>query len=86
MTDALDVRRRRAVYRAAHRGTKEMDIMLGRYCKAVLPGLSDPALARLEQFLELPDPELQAWLLLPAAKVASDFAGLVADVRRFHGL
>ena len=29
MPDDLEMRRRRAAYRASHRGTKEMDIILG---------------------------------------------------------
>ena len=84
--EMIDIRRRRAAYRATHRGTKEMDLMLGRYADAALPALSDPQLAQLEQFLALPDPELQRWLLTPAADVAPAYAGLVADIRRFHGL
>lgn len=86
LAETLDIRRRRAAYRAAHRGTKEMDLMLGRYACAMLPGLIDPDLARFEQFLALPDPTLQGWLLTGATIDGSDFAGLVADVRRFHGL
>ena len=86
MDDDLDIRRRRAAYRAAHRGTKEMDIMLGRYADATLPTLADPDLARFEQFITLPDPELQGWLLNGTAPPQSNFASLIADVRRFHGL
>jgi antitoxin CptB len=82
----LDARRRKAAYRASHRGTKEMDIMLGRYAEAVLPDLPEPELERLEQFLALPDPELQGWLLKPDAVAGPAFADLVADVRKFHGL
>ena len=48
MTDELETRRRRAAYRCAHRGTKEMDIMLGRYGEAMLPTLADPQLAHFE--------------------------------------
>jgi antitoxin CptB len=86
MTDDIDVRRRRAAYRAAHRGTKEMDIMLGGYAQSVLPQLTDPALARLEEFLALPDPELQTWLLKSDSTEDLAFADLIADVRAFHGL
>jgi antitoxin CptB len=86
MIDDLDTRRRRAVYRSAHRGTKEMDVMLGRYCAAVLPNLNDPALARLEQFLSLPDPDLQNWLLKPQLIAELEFADLINAVRAFHGL
>lgn len=86
MIDDLDTRRRRAVYRSAHRGTKEMDVMLGRYCAAILPTLDDPELTRLEQFLSLPDPELQNWLLKPEVIAGLEFADLIAAVRSFHGL
>ena len=86
MTDELETRRRRATYRAAHRGTKEMDIMLGKYAQANLPSLADPQLAHFEQFITLPDPELQGWLLQPDTTPAPAFADLVTDVRKFHGL
>ena len=86
MIDDLDKRRRRATWRATHRGTKEMDIMLGDYAQATLPTLADPALTRFEQFIQLPDPELQGWLLAAPAPTDVPFADLIADVRRFHGL
>lgn len=86
MTDDIDTRRRRAAYRCAHRGTKEMDFMLGRYAQAKLPELVDPELAHFEQFVALQDPQLQGWLLSPDAITEATYAGLVADVRKFHGL
>jgi antitoxin CptB len=87
MTDEqLDLRRRRAAYRSAHRGTKEMDLMLGRYAVARLPALVDPALERFERFIELPDPELQVWLLKPELDADVPFADFIADVRAFNGL
>ena len=86
MIDDIELRRRRAAYRAAHRGTKEMDIMVGRYAAAKLPELNDPALAHFEEFIALPDPELQTWLLTPDAVAAPAFIALVAEVRKFHGL
>lgn len=81
----LDTRRRRAAYRATHRGTKEMDWILGRYATAVLPVLEAEALDRLERFLSLPDPELQQWFHSPEL-AGSEFADLITDVRRFHRL
>ena len=86
MSDELDLRRKRAAYRAAHRGTKEMDIMLGRYAVAKLPTFADADLTRFEQFIALPDPELQGWLLKPGDFAGLAFADLITDVRAFHGL
>lgn len=86
MSEELDVRRRRATWRASHRGTKEMDVLLGRFADRNVPEMGAAALTRFEQFLALPDPELQRWLLNPEPSPQTDFADLVQDVRAFHGL
>lgn len=86
MSDDIDVRRRRALYRAAHRGTKEMDWYLGRFGAAKIMGMTDPDLATFEELLALPDPELERWILNPAEAAASPFAALIAEVREFAGL
>lgn len=86
MSIDIETRRRRAAYRAHHRGTKEMDWLVGRYADAHLGGFDEVQLSRFEQFLEIADPELQRWLLDEAAAVGAEFATLVEDVRAFHGL
>jgi antitoxin CptB len=85
MTDDLDTRRRRASYRAHHRGTKEMDLLMGRYADARLPAFSSDELARFETFLGLPDPMLQGWVFSEHAE-GGDFKDLIADMRVFHRL
>ena len=84
--DDLDTRRRRAAYRANHRGTKEMDWFLGRYAASILPDITAPELDRFERFIALPDPELHAWLSSPQLVQGREFEDLVVAVRRFHGL
>lgn len=86
MSDTIDNRRRRAAWRAAHRGTKELDLLVGRYADAHLHEMDEDALSRFEAFLAVNDPELQSWLLAPEASRSGEFVDLVADVRRFHGL
>src|SRR6185436_18374500 len=56
MTDDVETRRRRAAYRACHRGTKEMDWILGRFAQAALQGMSADGLGVFERLLALPDP------------------------------
>ena len=85
MADDLDVRRRRASYRAHHRGTKEMDLLVGRYADARLPALSEDALQHFERFLNLPDPLLQAWIFSGGAE-SGVFHDLLTDIRIFHRL
>jgi antitoxin CptB len=86
MTDDAETRRRRAVYRACHRGTKEMDWILGRFATAALPAMPVERLGLFERMLALPDPELQDMILHPELLPAGEFAELVAAVRVFHGL
>ena len=85
MTD-LDQRRRRAAYRASHRGTKEMDWLLGRYAEANLPGMDEAALGDFERLLALPDPDLQHWIMTGEARSETDLSQLVGRIREFHGL
>ena len=86
MTDDVEMRRRRAAYRACHRGTKEMDWILGRFAQAALQGMSADGLGVFERLLALPDPDLQDMILHPELRPAGEFAELVAAVRAFHGL
>ena len=58
----LELRRRRLKFRAWHRGTKEMDFILGRFADAALADLDEPAIAALEALMEVPDPDLFAWV------------------------
>lgn len=85
-TSEIELRRRRALYRASHRGTKEMDWLLGRFAAARLSDMSEEELGRFERLIALPDPELQKWILDPAMLADSDIAPDIAELRRFHEL
>jgi antitoxin CptB len=58
----LDERQRRLLYRAWHRGTLEMDLIMGRFADAAVGRLTEAEIAELERLAEVPDPELYAWL------------------------
>lgn len=59
-SEGLDDRRKRLLYRCWHRGTREMDIILGGFADAKIADLSDAEMADLERLIELPDPDLYA--------------------------
>ncbi len=59
---AIDVRRRRLLFRATHRGTFENDLMIGGFVRANLPDLTCADLDALEALLETPDVDLADWL------------------------
>jgi antitoxin CptB len=63
MSDQPDSpRRRRLLFRACHRGTKEADLLIGGFCAKHIAAFSDAELDELEAVLELPDVDLADWL------------------------
>ena len=56
-----DARRRRLLWRASHRGIKEMDLILGDFAKLRLASMDETELTELEAIVELPDQELLSW-------------------------
>ena len=86
MTDDVASRRRRAPFRASHRGTKEMDWLIGRFAEARVGAMPLTALAHFERLLLLPDPLLHDMIMHPEFAPAGEYAELVAELRAFHGL
>lgn len=78
------MRLRRLRYRAWHRGTKEMDLLLGPYADARLELMNGAELDRFETLLEEADTDLQAWLMgqEPAPQDADH--ELLADLLKFR--
>jgi antitoxin CptB len=79
-----DSRRKRALYRAHHRGTKEMDLIIGGYADAELSRFSDSEIATFEVLLALPDHEIDR--MVKGAEAPPDLAALFDAIRRHHGL
>ena len=63
MTSVLDTRRKRLRFRCWHRGTKELDLLLGRFADRCLVELDDDQLGRLERLLDVPEPLLYDWII-----------------------
>jgi antitoxin CptB len=59
---SLEPRRRRLLFRANHRGTKETDFLVGRFVAARLERFTQAEIETLEAIMELPDPLLADWL------------------------
>ena len=58
----LDPRRRRTLFRAWHRGIREMDLIMGRFADAEIGALSEAELDDFEALIEVPDRDLFRWL------------------------
>ena len=61
-SDGLDARRRKLLFRAWHRGMREMDLIMGRFADASIEELAAAELADFEHLMEVPDRELLAWI------------------------
>ena len=77
----LDARRRRMLFRAWRRGMREMDLVMGAFADANLPGLSEAELDEFERLLDAPDPELLAWITGEASVPAAFDTPLLARLR-----
>lgn len=77
---------KRAVFRATHRGTKEMDWLLGKYAHATCATMDDDSLTAFENMLAVEDPILYAWLLDPAKAGEPAHLAMIHAVRAFHNL
>ncbi len=58
----LDERRRRLLFRSWRRGTREMDLILGRFAEAAIGELTAVEIVEFERLADVADPELYSWL------------------------
>jgi antitoxin CptB len=83
-SDGLDTRRRRLLFRAWHRGTREMDLIMGRFADRAIAELGERDLTEFERLIELPDGELLAWITGVADVPPSFDTALFRRLRDFH--
>ena len=78
--DDIAMRRRRLKYRAWHRGTREMDLVLGPYADAHADGLNEAELLRLETFMAEEDTDLLKWVMGQEPVPAGTDADLLGNI------
>ena len=80
--DDIEIHRKKLVFRAGHRGTKEMDLILKNFAKLKLHLMSEPELENFENLLFENDQDLYQWstgLVSPK----QEFAELIQDIKIF---
>jgi antitoxin CptB len=82
----LDERRKRLLFRCWHRGTREMDLILGGFADAEIATLGDSELLQLERLIELPDPDLYAALTGDAALAPEYHNALFDRIKALRGV
>ncbi len=61
-TDTLELRRKRLLWRACHRGIREMDLLMGGFAADRVGSMSEAELNAFESLIGLPDQEMLSWI------------------------
>ncbi|MET0257891.1 MAG: succinate dehydrogenase assembly factor 2 [Methylobacterium sp.] len=80
----LDPRRRRTLFRAWHRGMREMDLIMGRFADAEIGGLTDDELTVFEALIEVPDRDLLGWITGEAETPKNYDTPVYRRLKAFH--
>jgi antitoxin CptB len=80
----IDLRRRRLRYRMWHRGTREMDLIMGRFVDAEIGDINEIELTELERLAEMPDPDLYGWIVGGEPVPAACDGAALRRLRDFH--
>ena len=56
-----EILKKQIIYRSSHRGTKEMDLLLGNFVKQNIDKFTNSELRDLEKLMEIEDEILQKW-------------------------
>ncbi|MBY0428998.1 MAG: succinate dehydrogenase assembly factor 2 [Alphaproteobacteria bacterium] len=67
MTEQIDNLRKKLTFRSWHRGTKEMDLMMGKFADAILPSYGQVQLEAYEALMHENDPDIYNWITLQEA-------------------
>lgn len=83
-SDDMETSRRRLVWRAGHRGMRELDLLLGAYAREHVAHMDADAIAQFESILAVADTELYDWIM-GASPVPAQYRGPIIDgIRQFR--
>jgi antitoxin CptB len=83
-SDGLEERRRRLLFRAWHRGMREVDLITGRFADAHIGTLTGDEVAEFERLMDVPEPDLLNWVMGAVETPASHDTALFRRLRTFH--
>ena len=82
--DNLEIRRKRLVFRAWHRGIRETDLILGRFADAHAAHFGEEEMADFERLLDVPDRDILAWVTGADAVPREAASPMLDRVLAFH--
>ena len=78
----MEIYLKKLLFKASHRGTKEMDIILGNFAKKNLESMDIDNLKLFEELLEIPDPDLYKWFTSEDINILEKFLDLVKEISK----
>jgi len=84
--DPESVRRKRLLFKAWHRGTREADLLLGRFADRYLAEFDAGQLARFDALLDRIDAEICDWIFGRETPRPEDRSDVVEMLLQFHAV
>ena len=85
IVEDLENKRKRLLFRSEHRGTKEMDLIMGSFARENLRFFSEKELKAFEEILLCNDPDLYDWITGKTTAPAN-IDGLIFEKIKAHRL
>jgi antitoxin CptB len=80
----LESRRKRLLWRASHRGIKEMDVLMGGFTRDRVNQMSETELSELEALIDVPDHDLLSWITGEAEVPEQRNSGVLRELLRYR--
>lgn len=80
----LNPRRRKVLFRSWHRGTREMDLIMGRFADVHIGAFTEAELDEFERLIEVPDRDLFAWVTDKQDTPANYDTAVFRALKAFH--
>jgi antitoxin CptB len=83
-SEGLDARKRRLLFRSWHRGTREADLIMGRFADVHIGSFTDAELDQYEHLLDALETDLLAWVTGMTDVPPEHDTPMFRRVRDFH--
>ncbi len=85
MNETIGNKRKRLLFRSWHRGTRELDLLMGTFAERHLPDMTAEELDLYDEILAHPDPDLYNWITAQEP-VPANFINPVMDRLLQHSI
>ena len=82
--DNISIKRKQLIFRSWHRGTREIDLLLGKFADAHMPQFDAAQLALYDRFLNNSDPDIFNWITRQEPVPPAEDNAVVAVLLKFY--